>query len=99
MATALTADELSALATELPMWQVDARALTRSVRAPSFLIGIDWVVAIAAAAEELNHHPDIDIRWRTLLLSLSTHDVGGLVSDLDVALAARIDAIVAPAAA
>ncbi|MBU6147930.1 MAG: 4a-hydroxytetrahydrobiopterin dehydratase [Actinomycetales bacterium] len=95
MATALTEAELASVRTALPMWQVDAQALTRSVRAPSFLAGIDWVVAIAAAAEELNHHPDIDIRWRTLRLALSTHDVGGVVSDLDVALAARIDAIVA----
>ena len=42
-------------------------------------------------AEELDHHPDIDIRWRTLLFGLSTHSAGG-VTQLDIELAHRIDA-------
>lgn len=45
---------------------------------------------MAEAAEEMNHHPDIDIRWRTLTFGLSTHSAGGLTS-LDLQLAARID--------
>ena len=52
------------------------------------------VVAIGAAAEEMDHHPDIDIRWRHLRLALVTHSAGGRITDLDVALARRIDGIV-----
>lgn len=48
------------------------------------------VVAVAEAAEAMNHHPDIDIRWRTLTFTLATHSAGG-VTDLDLQLAARID--------
>ena len=40
----------------------------------------------------LDHHPDIDVRWRTLHLALTTHDRGG-ITDLDLELAATIDAI------
>jgi 4a-hydroxytetrahydrobiopterin dehydratase len=41
-------------------------------------------------AEEMDHHPDIDLRWRTLHLTLVSHSAGG-VSELDLRLARRID--------
>ena len=44
-------------------------------------------------AEELNHHPDVDIRWRTVRLAMTTHDVDGL-STLDIEAARRIDACI-----
>jgi 4a-hydroxytetrahydrobiopterin dehydratase len=50
------------------------------------------VVAIASAAETIDHHPDIDIRWTTLLISVTTHDRGGL-TQLDIDLASTIDDI------
>lgn len=64
-------------------------ALTIVAEAPSFLEGIDLVAAAARAAEQANHHPDIDIRWRTVRFVLSTHSEGG-ITELDVGLAARI---------
>ncbi|MCF2532970.1 4a-hydroxytetrahydrobiopterin dehydratase [Yinghuangia soli] len=73
-------------------WTGDAELLRRTVQAPDFPTAIRIVDEVAVAAEEMNHHPDIDIRWRTLHLGLTTHDAGG-VTDLDTALAARIDAI------
>lgn len=85
---------LAALATSLPAWRVEGGSLVRDVEAPTFPAAIEWVVMIAAAAEEADHHPDIDIRWRRLHLVLSTHSAGGRITELDVALAARIDAIV-----
>ena len=85
---------LAALATSLPAWQIEGGTLVRDVEAPTFPAAIEWVVMIAQAAEELDHHPDIDIRWRRLHLVLSTHSAGGRITDLDVALARRIDAIV-----
>jgi 4a-hydroxytetrahydrobiopterin dehydratase len=51
-------------------------------------------VAVAEAAEEMDHHPDVDIRWRTLHFALTTHDAGG-ITVLDLSLAARIDTAVA----
>ncbi|MGA1569504.1 MAG: 4a-hydroxytetrahydrobiopterin dehydratase [Ilumatobacteraceae bacterium] len=74
-------------------WQRDGDSLITEVKAPTFLEGIDYVTAVAQAAEEMDHHPDIDIRWRTLTFRLSTHSRGG-ITDLDTALAERINAIV-----
>jgi 4a-hydroxytetrahydrobiopterin dehydratase len=73
-----------------PQWRRDGDAIVRSVQAPSFLDGIDLVQRVARVAEERDHHPDIDIRWRTVTLRLSTHSAGGLTA-LDLALADEID--------
>ncbi len=95
MAEALTPEQLAALDDALPDWAVEDGALVREVRAATFPQAIEFVVGIAAAAEEMDHHPDIDIRWRTLRLALCTHSAGSRITDLDVELARRIDAIVA----
>lgn len=94
MADPLDDTALAELAGTLPRWQVRDHRLVRDVEAPTFPAAIEWVVMIAQAAEAMDHHPDIDIRWRRLHLELSTHSAGGRITDLDVALAARIDAIV-----
>ncbi len=77
---------------DLPNWARDGKEIRRRVKAPSFMAGIDLVGEVARVAEEADHHPDIDIRWRTLTFALSTHSAGGLTSR-DFDLAARIDAI------
>ena len=51
---------------------------------------------VAEVAEEMDHHPDIDIRWRRLTFRLSTHSAGG-VTELDAELARRIDEIISSA--
>ena len=94
MAEPLDDDQLRALGEILPSGEVGDGRLVRDVEAPSFPVAIEWVVLIAEAAESMDHHPDIDIRWRRLHLELSTHSAGGRITDLDVALAQRIDAIV-----
>ena len=53
---------------------------------------VAFVVRVGFLAEAANHHPDIDIRWRTVHIALSTHDAGGL-TDLDFDLAAQIDEV------
>jgi 4a-hydroxytetrahydrobiopterin dehydratase len=64
--------------------------LVRSVKSDTFLDGIRLVATVAQLAESMNHHPDIDIRWRTVHFTISTHSEGG-VTDLDMDLAGRID--------
>ncbi len=88
----LTATEVSDLAQTLPMWQVVDGQLLREIQAPTYAIAINWVVAIAGAAESLDHHPDIDIRWRTLRIALITHSTGCL-TELDLDLASLIDTV------
>ncbi|SOD71424.1 4a-hydroxytetrahydrobiopterin dehydratase [Jatrophihabitans sp. GAS493] len=100
-AALISKDDLEVGLAQLPAWQSSGEpgvaagaSITRKVDAPSFLAGIGWVRRIAEVAEDADHHPDIDIRWRSLTFTLSTHSAGGLTrNDLD--LAARIDEIVA----
>lgn len=75
-------------------WSYADGALRATFAAPDFPTAIAWVDAIAAIAEEMDHHPDIDIRWRTLHFTLSTHSAGG-VTELDTHLAIRIEGVVA----
>ena len=75
-----------------PAWDLVDGMLVQSVECASFLAAIDFVVAVGRLAEEADHHPDIDIRWRTVRLALVTHDVGGL-SELDFSLARAVDAL------
>ncbi|CAB5015014.1 unannotated protein [freshwater metagenome] len=93
----LTATEVNDLAQILPMWQISDGQLTREIKAPTYAIAIDWVVAIAGAAESLDHHPDIDIRWRTLRIALITHSTGCL-TELDLNLATLIDTVLSSGA-
>ena len=81
---------------QLTHWTVAEKSLTRTVELTSFPAAIEVVNRVADAAEAADHHPDIDIRWRTLTFTLSTHSAGGLTQK-DVDLARRIDALTAPA--
>jgi 4a-hydroxytetrahydrobiopterin dehydratase len=86
----LTDEQIQSALKGLPAWHREGDSLLRTLQAPDFPTAIRIVVAVGEAAEEMNHHPDIDIRWRTLHFTLSTHDAGGITA-LDVTLATRID--------
>ncbi|MFJ9367320.1 4a-hydroxytetrahydrobiopterin dehydratase [Nocardia sp. NPDC101769] len=86
----LSDDDIAKALTELPEWTREGDSITRTIQAPSFLAGIELVRRVAAAAEAANHHPDIDIRWRRVTFTLSTHSAGGLTKH-DMALAREID--------
>ena len=88
----LSADEVATALQQLPTWSGDADGLRRTVQLPSFRDAVAAIVAIADVAEEMDHHPDVDLRWRTLHLTLVSHSAGG-VSELDLELASRIDAL------
>ena len=92
MARALAVEEVERQVASLPGWAGDVTALRRSYEFPDFPAAIRGVDEIALVAEEMDHHPDVDIRWRTLHLTLSTHSAGG-VTQLDIELAHRIKEI------
>ncbi|MBF6210829.1 4a-hydroxytetrahydrobiopterin dehydratase [Nocardia puris] len=93
MALLSESDIAEGLAT-VPEWTRAGASISRTVQAPTFLAGIDLVRAVAAAAEAADHHPDIDIRWRKVTFTLSTHSAGGLTAR-DFALAREIDQLAA----
>lgn len=88
-----SADELDAFLGSSADWGVEDGVLVRRATAPTFAAGIHWVTQVAEVAERSDHHPDIDIRWRTVVFRLSTHDAGG-ITVLDFALAHAIDDVV-----
>jgi 4a-hydroxytetrahydrobiopterin dehydratase len=93
-AVALSESEIAGLGERLPGWQVVDGQLVLAVSAPDYLTAIAWVGDIGRAAEDMNHHPDIDIRWKNLKISVVTHDIGNKLSNLDVELAEKVNKIV-----
>ena len=90
----LTDEQVDAALPDLNGWEREDGALRRSVKFPAFLAGIEAVRRVAQRAEEKDHHPDIDIRWRTVTFALVTHSEGG-ITEKDLALAHDIDTIIA----
>ena len=88
--TLLTDDQIREWQQAHPGWERDGDTLTRSLEGSSFPAAIELVRRVAEVAEERDHHPDIDIRWRTLRFALSTHSEGGITGK-DTALAETID--------
>jgi len=88
--TVLTSEQISGMKTSLPEWELKDKHLERTIEFPSYLKLIEFVNTITSVAESLNHHPDMDIRYKKLKFYLSTHDLDG-VSTLDVELAKKID--------
>ena len=84
--------EAALAAPEGPRWEVAGGRLVTTVECESFPAALEFVVAVGRLAEEADHHPDIDIRYRRVTLALVTHDVGGLTA-LDLGLARAIDVV------
>ncbi|HEY7222218.1 MAG TPA: 4a-hydroxytetrahydrobiopterin dehydratase [Micromonosporaceae bacterium] len=97
MAHVLTMDDVTTKLATLDGWSGDGQAITRTVDLPSFPAAIEVVDRVAEVAEAMDHHPDIDIRWRSLTFTCTSHSAGG-VTDQDFALAHRINEIVTVAA-
>jgi 4a-hydroxytetrahydrobiopterin dehydratase len=89
----LTDAEVTRQLTEVEGWERHGGSLRRTVDLPSFSAAISVVNDVADEAEQMDHHPDIDVRWRSLTFVLSTHSAGG-ITQYDIELAHRIDAIV-----
>jgi 4a-hydroxytetrahydrobiopterin dehydratase len=71
-------------------WSRRGDAITKTFQFRNFLTGIDFVSAIAKAAEAADHHPDIDIRYTKITCTLSTHSAGG-ITQMDLDMARKID--------
>ena len=86
----LKPETVQVLLGEVPTWKLGNNNIEATFKFDGFLPAMEFVNKLAKEAEEMNHHPDIDIRWNTVRLVLSTHSAGGL-TDLDFMLATRID--------
>src|SRR5438105_8789655 len=75
-------------------WKGSTDKLARSIEFADFLTAVEFVNRLAPRCEELDHHPDLALRWRWVDVQLSTHSAGG-VTDLDVQLAGIVDEVAA----
>jgi 4a-hydroxytetrahydrobiopterin dehydratase len=93
MAELLAAQEIDERLTALQDWHRDGEAIVRDVECKDFPAAIAAVNAVAIAAEEAGHHPDILVHgWNKLRLTVTNHSAGGL-TQADFDLAARIDGL------
>jgi 4a-hydroxytetrahydrobiopterin dehydratase len=74
------------------MWQEKDKCLVREFSFPDFKAALDFVNKVGKLAESANHHPDIQLGWGKVIVSLTTHSEGG-VTQKDRDLAAEIDGI------
>jgi 4a-hydroxytetrahydrobiopterin dehydratase len=76
----------------VPNWSQRAQTILRTFKFKGFLKEIDFVNRVAAKAQKMNHHPDIDIRFDQVTLTLTTHDEGG-ITEKDFTLARQCDEV------
>ena len=91
MAT-LSNEEISTALADLPDWELVDGAITRQYRFGGFPDAVAFVVRLSYDAEAADHHPDLDVRYDKVRVTLSTHSEGG-VTDKDIALAKVIEAL------
>ena len=90
MRTKLTDAAIRTALQTLPGWSVENGAIVKSYKFGKFADGIAFVQRVAVAADAMDHHPDIDIRYTTIRVALSTHDADG-VTAMDTKLAVEIE--------
>jgi 4a-hydroxytetrahydrobiopterin dehydratase len=90
----LTAKQVGVGLKVLPNWSKHAQSIVRTFQFEGFLKSITFVNRIAGKAQKCNHHPNIDIHFNTVTLTLTTHDEGG-ITEKDFLLARQCDEVLA----
>jgi 4a-hydroxytetrahydrobiopterin dehydratase len=93
----LAKDDVKARLKTMPGWKLDDGEIEKDYKFKDFKESMLFVNAIARAAEAMDHHPDIEIKYNRVEIALSTHSEGG-ITERDFALAAQIDSVAAGAA-
>ena len=91
--TKLAAPQIKTTLAGVPDWKKKGATISRVFEFKDFVAAMKFVNAAAKLAEKACHHPDIDIRWNKVVLTLTTHDAGGLTSR-DFELARQFDRLV-----
>jgi 4a-hydroxytetrahydrobiopterin dehydratase len=92
MRTKLSDAEVQHALKSLPGWSVESGAIVKTYKFARFADGIAFVQRVAVAADRMDHHPDIDIRYTKIRVALSTHDAGGITA-MDTKLATEIEGL------
>jgi len=86
----LSDEQIGAALAGLGGWERAGDAITKSFDRGDFVGSVRFVDAIVGPAQEMNHHPDLEISWSTVKVSITNHAAGGLTA-ADFELAKRID--------
>ena len=86
--TPLTEEEAKRLLEGLPEWVQGDGSIQKAFRFKSYLGGLDFAYAVGKIAEEQDHHPDMQVMWRRVKVTLTTHVIEGLSMN-DFIMAAR----------
>jgi 4a-hydroxytetrahydrobiopterin dehydratase len=92
MAKVLTESEIAGFLETHPGWERDDKEITKTFEFEDFNESLGFVTRVGLKAERMFHHPDFDIRWNKVTLTLSTHSEGGL-TEMDTELADFCDSI------
>jgi 4a-hydroxytetrahydrobiopterin dehydratase len=90
MADLISKDDLKRVLRRVPEWEVEGKALTRSFEFDDFQDAVDFVVGVSEVVADVNHHPDVNIRYNKVTLFLTTHSKGG-ITDADIEVAQMVD--------
>ena len=90
MSDVLKGDRLIEFLKKVPEWDHEGNTITKTFEFDDFTEAMEFVNTVAEIADEEGHHPDIDIRYNQVVLTLTTHDVGGLTEN-DFAIARKVD--------
>jgi len=85
-------EEIEKRLADLTGWRREGETIAKDFKRGDFVGSVEFVSSLVAPAEEMNHHPDLEISWDTVTVRLSTHSAGGLTA-ADFELAARIEAL------
>jgi 4a-hydroxytetrahydrobiopterin dehydratase len=89
----LSDEEINERLSGLEGWQRDGEAIRREFELADFKGSVDFVNRLTPEAEEMNHHPDLEISWNKVTVTISTHSEGGLTEN-DFELARKVGAVV-----
>ncbi len=86
----LSDSEVEAKLADLPGWRRAGAAIAKEFDRGDFVGSVKFVSSLVEPAEAMNHHPDLEISWATVKVTISTHSAGGLTA-ADFELAGKID--------
>ena len=87
----LNETELTLAPNSLPGWQIKDGNLYKEYKFNSFATALGWMVSVGVYAEQMGHHPEWFNVYNTVLVDLTTHDIGNAISNLDVELAKKME--------
>ena len=85
-------EEIESRLERLNGWSREGEAITKEFDNGDFKGSVDFVNRLTPEAEDMNHHPDLEISWDTVKVTITTHSEGGLTAG-DFELATKIDAL------